>query len=73
MRRVSVHIAHKLLYAWFILRQTESQIIGQRETVSVFSFYSNHSRKLYFALIGRFKWQWESVSLVQASGLFNPL
>ena len=57
MRRVSVHIAHKLLYAWFILRQTESQIIGQRETVSVFSFYSNHSRKLYFALIGRFKWQ----------------
>jgi len=39
MRRVSVHIAHKLLYAWFILRQRESQIIGQRETVSVFCFF----------------------------------
>jgi len=49
MRRVSMHIAHKLLYAFILSCDKVSQIIGQRETVSVFCFYTSHSRKQYNA------------------------
>jgi len=38
---MSVHIAHKLIYGWF-LWSNDGRIIGRRETVAVFCFYSSH-------------------------------
>jgi len=54
---MSIHIAHMLIFGWFFKTNsaTISQIIGHRETFTVFCFYSSHGRKPYFALICRIK------------------
>ena len=53
-------------YLWVVSCDKQSQIIGHRETVAVFCFYSSYGRKpepmqtyycRIFALICRFKWQ----------------
>jgi len=61
MRWVSVHIAHKLVYAWqrglFCDGVANHRTDGEYLFFIAFCLHSSPSRKLYFALMCLFKWR----------------